>query len=102
MQNEPARVNREAPNQHAQPNQPQPNAHHANNDARNEAPEVLPGILPLAAPGQGNNPGFAQGLERFLRLAQEDQEDEWDSDELDDDEGGFNGHDYLEPAPRRR
>jgi len=25
------------------------------------------------------------GLERFLQLAQQDQEDEWDSDELDED-----------------
>lgn len=32
------------------------------------------------------------GLERFLALAGEDREDEWDSDELDDDEEDDHGH----------
>ncbi|KAK5071616.1 hypothetical protein LTR64_004605 [Lithohypha guttulata] len=32
-----------------------------------------------AAPGQGNN--AEQGIQRFIRLALEDREDEWDSDE---------------------
>lgn len=42
------------------------------------------------APGQGRNaaqqpaPLRGMGLERFLELAQRDQEDEWDSDELDE------------------
>lgn len=42
------------------------------------------------APGQGNHwaqqpaPVRAMGLERFLQLAAQDQEDEWDSDELDE------------------
>ncbi|KEF63882.1 uncharacterized protein A1O9_01860 [Exophiala aquamarina CBS 119918] len=98
MQNEPARANREARNQPLA----QPVAREMNPDAGDNEPEPLPGMLPLAAPGQGNNLGFAQGLERFLRLAQDDQEDEWDSDELDDDGGRFNGPDYLEPLPRRR
>lgn len=38
-----------------------------------------PGLMELAAPGQGNN--VNAGLQRFLRLALEDREDEWDSDE---------------------
>lgn len=101
MRNEPARANREPPNQ-AQHHQPPANPPDVNHDAVNNEAQALPGILPLAAPGQGNNLGFAQGLERFLRLAQEDQEDEWDSDELDDDEGGFDVPDYLDPFPRRR
>lgn len=37
------------------------------------------GLMELAAPGQGNN--VNAGLQRFLRLALEDREDEWDSDE---------------------
>jgi len=54
-------------------------------------PAAMP--LPLAAPGQGNHPAAnmnqagparAMGLERFLELARNDMEDEWDSDELDD------------------
>ncbi|EXJ91549.1 hypothetical protein A1O3_00097 [Capronia epimyces CBS 606.96] len=59
-------------------------------------PDGAAPILPLAAPGQGNHPGArgggqqpgpvrAMGLERFLQLAIQDQEDEWDSDELDDE-----------------
>lgn len=52
-----------------------------------------------AAPGQGDAaaqqpaPVRAMGLERFLELANNDQEDEWDSDELDDD---------IEVQPRAR
>jgi E3 ubiquitin-protein ligase RNF14 len=52
-----------------------------------------------AAPGQGNEaaqqpaPVRAMGLDRFLELANNDQEDEWDSDELDDD---------IELEPRAR
>ena len=51
-----------------------------------------PPILPRAAPGQGredgNQPAPARqmGLERFLELARNDREDEWDSDELDEDD----------------
>ena len=50
-----------------------------------------PGVLPRAAPGQGREdgnqpaPARAMGLERFLELARNDREDEWDSDELDED-----------------
>lgn len=46
------------------------------------------------APGQGNHwaqqpaPVRAMGLERFLQLAAQDQEDEWDSDELEDEGEG--------------
>jgi E3 ubiquitin-protein ligase RNF14 len=52
-----------------------------------------------AAPGQGNEaaqqpaPVRAMGLDRFLELANNDQEDEWDSDELDGD---------IEAEPRAR
>jgi hypothetical protein len=37
------------------------------------------------------------GLDRFLQLAQQDQEDEWDSDELDDED--FRGMQF-EHEPR--
>ena len=47
------------------------------------AEEAPPAVFPHAAPGQGNN--VAAGLDRFLALAEADQEDEWDSDEIDDD-----------------
>ena len=53
-------------------------------EAPGRAPQGLP-VRPavaahvLAAPGQGNNPG--PGLQRFLRLAMADREDEWDSDD---------------------
>lgn len=56
-------------------------------------------VRAAAAPGQGNAaaqqpaPVRAMGLERFLELANNDQEDEWDSDELDDD---------VEMEPRAR
>ena len=39
----------------------------------------------IAAPGQGNN--VHAGLDRFLALAERDEEDEWDSDELPDADG---------------
>ncbi|KIW92838.1 uncharacterized protein Z519_06687 [Cladophialophora bantiana CBS 173.52] len=70
-----------------------------------------PAQLPLAAPGQGNHPAAAHGahagpvramgLERFLQLAQQDQEDEWDSDELDEDDFQAMEHEQ-EHEPRRR
>jgi E3 ubiquitin-protein ligase RNF14 len=67
-----------------------------------------PPLLPLAAPGQGNNHPAAAGpvramggLERFLELARHDLEDEWDSDELDDDEDGHHGLDEFEIEPLR-
>lgn len=41
----------------------------------------VPEVRVLAAPGQGNNAG--PGLQRFLRLALADREDEWDSDDDD-------------------
>jgi E3 ubiquitin-protein ligase RNF14 len=57
-----------------------------------EAAANVPRLLQVpAALGQGN--AIAQGLDRFLQLAHADQEDEWDSDELDDD---------LEVEPRAR
>lgn len=55
-----------------------------------------PGVLPPAAPGQGDQqagPIRGMGLERFLQLAQQDQEDEWDSDELDEMDD-FHGIDF--------
>ncbi|KAL6243651.1 hypothetical protein RBB50_009644 [Rhinocladiella similis] len=62
-----------------------------NNDVGLQGGEMP--FLPHAAPGQGNHPdgalaagpGRAMGLERFLQLALQDQEDEWDSDELDEE-----------------
>ncbi|KAI1615823.1 RING finger protein [Exophiala viscosa] len=83
---EQARAVQNAPPPARQP-APQPPAQAAP-AANNEPP-----ILPQAAPGQGNHPGGAMqpgpvramGLERFLQLAQQDEEDEWDSDELDED-----------------
>ena len=68
----------------------------------NEAGENEPaGELPPAAPGQGNQqagPIRGMGLDRFLQLAQQDQEDDWDSDELNEDD--FRGMDF-EHEPRR-
>ena len=56
-------------------------------DTEDEVPLRFPRAAP--APGQGNN-GHQQpamlrqiGLERFLALAEQDLEDEWDSDELE-------------------
>ena len=52
--------------------------------------ERVEGVRAGPAPGQGRGaaqqpaPLRAMGLERFLELAQRDQEDEWDSDELDE------------------
>lgn len=60
-----------------------------------------PMVRAMAAPGQGNAaaaqpaPVRAMGLDRFLELAHNDQEDEWDSDELDEDID-------VEPRPRVR
>ena len=66
------------------------------NDGQEDVDDQLM-VRAAAAPGQGNaaaeQPVRAMGLERFLELANNDQEDEWDSDELDDD---------LEAAPRAR
>jgi E3 ubiquitin-protein ligase RNF14 len=56
-----------------------------------DAVDEPPMVRAAAAPGQGNAaaqqpaPVRAMGLERFLELANNDQEDEWDSDELEDD-----------------
>lgn len=109
MRNEPARANRQLPNQEARPAAARPVQQAvpalvqvANHNRVNAEAEPLPGALPLAAPGQGNNPGFAQGLERFLQLARDDQEDEWDSDELEDDNDGFGDEHFPDPEPRRR
>ena len=61
-------------------------------DVDDPANPAEPIVLPRAAPGQGNAdgnqpaPARAMGLERFLELAQNDREDEWDSDELDEDD----------------
>lgn len=58
-------------------------------DTEDEVPLHFPRAVP--APGQGN-PGQQQpamlrhmGIDRFLQLALQDQEDEWDSDELEDE-----------------
>lgn len=76
-----------------------------------EAPEpAAPGHQMAGGPGFGLDPMRpfnAQGLEHFLRLAEADQEDEWDSDELEEDHFGDINHVAaqhleLEPAPRRR
>jgi len=70
----------------------------------NGAADEAPGQLPPAAPGQGNQqagPIRGIGLERFLQLAEQDQEDQWDSDELEgDDFDEPEGADF-EFAPRR-
>ncbi|KIV92863.1 hypothetical protein PV10_04127 [Exophiala mesophila] len=69
-----------------------------------EAPEpAAPGHQMAGMPLE-LRPFNAQALENFLRLAEADQEDEWDSDELDDDHFGDIDHDPLplEPAARRR
>ena len=58
----------------------------------NDAGDPEPVERAAPAPGQGNHwaqqpaPVRAMGLERFLQLAAQDQEDEWDSDELDEEE----------------
>ncbi|KIX99336.1 uncharacterized protein Z520_04912 [Fonsecaea multimorphosa CBS 102226] len=80
-----------------------------NGNGNDDAAAPPPAQLPLAAPGQGNHPDAAHGaqagavramgLERFLQLAQQDQEDEWDSDELEEDD--FRGIEH-EHEPRRR
>ena len=65
----------------------------AGNDADQEEDIDVPVMVRVApAPGQGGNaaavqpaPVRAMGLDRFLELANNDQEDEWDSDELDED-----------------
>lgn len=52
-------------------------------------PRAAPAPAPAPAPGQGNDgqqqPAMLRhmGIDRFLALAEQDQEDEWDSDELD-------------------
>jgi len=65
-----------------------------------------PMVRARPAPGQGNGfgaqqpaPVRAMGLERFLQLALQDQEDEWDSDELEELEDGDEFG--PPPAPRR-
>ncbi|KIX09265.1 uncharacterized protein Z518_00344 [Rhinocladiella mackenziei CBS 650.93] len=102
MNNEPTRALRPAPAPHprrANGGGAQVPAHEDVQNVQHDPPprqgELL--ILPLAAPGQGNHPAAAagggappgpvraMGLERFLQLARQDQEDEWDSDELDDE-----------------
>ncbi|RMZ79102.1 hypothetical protein DV738_g3479, partial [Chaetothyriales sp. CBS 135597] len=58
-------------------------------------PQAAPPARPRQNQRQGQNnddaanpaPARAVGLERFLELARLDAEDEWDSDELDDDDG---------------
>ncbi|EXJ93555.1 hypothetical protein A1O1_01947 [Capronia coronata CBS 617.96] len=114
MMNEPARAARggaqaqDRGRRQQAPNNPAPRAngahvdqpphHHAHVPPQLDGavpPLQLP-VLPFAAPGQGNHPGArgggaqpgpvrAMGLERFLQLALQDQEDEWDSDELDEE-----------------
>ena len=111
MRNEPARIARDgqAPGppqpQLQAPGRQQVGAQNAAGPVNGHEEEVAPPVLPYAAPGQGNHPGGAMqpgpvramGLERFLQLAQQDQEDEWDSDELDEDLDEL----VLEEQPRR-
>lgn len=62
----------------------------AEDEGEDEADDEVEMVRPAAAPGQGNEaaqqpaPVRAMGLERFLELAQQDAEDEWDSDELEE------------------
>lgn len=52
------------------------------NRARQAQEDMIEEVIHVAAaPGQGNNGDAA--LQRFLRLAMQDREDEWDSDEDD-------------------
>lgn len=62
--------------------------HQARDGAQVDGNAVIPPPV-LAAPGQGNNPDV--GLQRFLQLALEDREDEWDSDE----EGNDNDNEQI-------
>lgn len=58
------------------------------------APRAPPPVAPPAAAGRGARlraernvaVGEAAGLQRFLEMARDDNEDEWDSDEMSDDE----------------
>ncbi|RMD40273.1 hypothetical protein DV735_g4850, partial [Chaetothyriales sp. CBS 134920] len=76
----------------------------SDNDHQHRGPRVVPPAHPRQnqrrgggqqanPPGQNNDdaanpaPARAIGLERFLELARLDAEDEWDSDELDSDDG---------------
>ena len=67
-------------------------------DTENEVPHRFPRAAP--APGQGNDgqqqPAMLRqmGIDRFLQLAEQDQEDEWDSDELEDE--------VIDPLDERR
>jgi len=111
MRNEPARIAGDGrvpgpPRPQLQaPGRQQVGAQNAAGPVNGHEEEVAPPVLPYAAPGQGNHPGGAMqpgpvramGLERFLQLAQQDQEDEWDSDELDEDLDEL----VLEEQPRR-
>ncbi|ERF70109.1 hypothetical protein EPUS_00296 [Endocarpon pusillum Z07020] len=61
-------------------------------DTEDEVPIRFPrGAAPAPAPGQGNDgqqqPAMLRhmGIDRFLALAEQDQEDEWDSDELEEE-----------------
>ena len=60
--------------------------------------EPPPAPLPRPAPGQeAPNAAQQRALDRFLELAQRDEEDEWDSDELDEDDmidDHDNAHDH--------
>ena len=84
--------------QHRQPIQPE-NQHLADLGIEIEVEGNQRGARAMAAPGQGNEaalqpaPVRAMGLERFLELARDNREDEWDSDELEDD---FAAHDAAD------
>ena len=79
-------------------------------DTENEIPmEFHPRpVNARPAPGQGNHghqhpPVLRQvGLQRFLALAQQDQEDDWDSDELDEDLGDEIDEDEYRVGEGRR
>ena len=62
-------------------------------DMRPPPPALRPAAA-AAAPAQRGQPGAGPdnngpGIQRFLQLVQNDEEDEWDSDEMSDEEGDF-------------
>lgn len=67
---------------------PRRNAANAQQARARNAPRqnaVAPPAPPVADPAQRRP--LAQGLQRFLQLVEDDEEDEWDSDEFDEDGG---------------
>jgi E3 ubiquitin-protein ligase RNF14 len=86
----PQAAHRRPPPQEPVPN-PIPAESSDSSDTEDEVPLRFPRAAPAPAPGQGNHgqqqPAMLRqvGIDRFLQLAERDQEDEWDSDELEDE-----------------